>query len=39
MHSFEYGKLIELSVNVVGCQTSYEDGSECTVFVSVAAVA
>ena len=32
-------KLIELFVNVVGCQTSQEDGFECTVFVSIAAVA
>ena len=36
----EKGKLIELLVvNGIGCQTSQEDGSECTVFISLAAVA
>ena len=35
----EYGELIELVVNGVGCQTSQEDGFECTIFVSIAAVA
>ena len=39
MHCFEKGKLIELFVNVTGCQTSEKDGFECAVFVPVAAVA